>query len=107
MDVEAYFDAEAADGLRAVYEFRVGDEVFHVRVDSGTIDALHGPAQHPDAVVEADDDEAFTELAEGRLRLADAIKNETVSASGDRQALNRLRHLFRRPPAADRYGSAQ
>ncbi|MFI6648372.1 winged helix-turn-helix transcriptional regulator [Streptomyces sp. NPDC050529] len=104
--MEAYFDAEAADGLRAVYEFRVGDEVFHVRVDDGTAEALHGPAQHPDAVVEADD-EAFTELAEGRLRLADAIKNETVSASGDRQALNRLRHLFRRPPAADRHGSAQ
>ncbi|WP_327710250.1 winged helix-turn-helix transcriptional regulator [Streptomyces sp. NBC_00464] len=104
--MEAYFDAEAADGLRAVYEFRVGDEVFHVRVDDGTVEALHGPAQHPDAVVEADD-EAFTELAEGRLRLADAIKNETVSASGDRQALNRLRHLFRRPPAADRHGSAQ
>lgn len=104
--MEAYFDAEAADGLRAVYEFRVGDEVFHVRVDNSTIEALHGPAQHPDAVVEADD-EAFTELAGGRLRLADAIKNGTVSVSGDQQALKRLRHLFRRPPAADRHGTAE
>ncbi|WP_328911057.1 winged helix-turn-helix transcriptional regulator [Streptomyces sp. NBC_00234] len=104
--MEACFDAEAAAGVRAVYEFRVGDEVFHVRVDRGTIEALHGPAQHPDAVIEADD-EAFVELAEGRSSLANAIKNKAVSASGDREALEGLRNIFRRPPQAVRQASAR
>ncbi|MEV6426350.1 winged helix-turn-helix transcriptional regulator [Nocardia sp. NPDC051463] len=102
LGLEACFDAEAAAAVRAVYEFRVGDEVFHVRVDDGTIEALHGPAQHPDVVIEADY-EVFAELADGRLSLADAIKNEAVSTSGDQQALRRLGTLFRRPrPVARR-----
>ncbi|MFE9854887.1 winged helix-turn-helix transcriptional regulator [Streptomyces sp. NPDC005780] len=105
LGMEAYFDAEAAEGVRAVYEFRVGDEVFHVRVDDGTIEALHGPAQHPDAVVEADE-AAFAALAEGRSNLADAIGTGSFSASGDRQALTRLPRLFRRPSAADRHPPA-
>lgn len=100
--MEACFDADAAADVRAVYEFRVGDEVFHVRVDDGTIEALHGPAQHPDAVIQANDD-VFAELAEGRLNFAHAIKNGAVSSFGDRQALRRLPALFRRPrPAARR-----
>src|SRR5262245_15610025 len=34
--MEAFFDPTAADGVRAVYEFRVDEEVFHVRVVDGT-----------------------------------------------------------------------
>ncbi|WP_326666495.1 SCP2 sterol-binding domain-containing protein [Streptomyces sp. NBC_00385] len=105
LGMEAYFEVEAAEDVRAVYEFRVGDEVFHVRVDGGTIEALHGPAQHPGAVVEADE-VAFAALAEGRSDLGDAIGTGTLSASGDRDALNRLPRLFRRPSAADRHPPA-
>ncbi|TCO55993.1 winged helix-turn-helix transcriptional regulator [Actinocrispum wychmicini] len=99
LGMEAYFDADAAAGVRAVYEFRVGEEVFHARVDNGTIDALYGPAQQPDAVITTTDD-TLAELAEGRTTLAEAIRNNTVSASGDKQAIRQLRTLFRRPRAA-------
>ncbi|MEU4441764.1 winged helix-turn-helix transcriptional regulator [Actinosynnema sp. NPDC050801] len=99
--MEAFFDADAATGVRAVYEFRVGDEVFHVRVDDGTVDAGHGPAQQPDAVVATDED-VFADLADGRSSLADKIASGAATVSGDRDALHRLGTLFRRPSPAER-----
>ena len=99
--MEAFFDPEAAAGVRAVYEFRVGDEVFHVRVDDGEVDAGHGPAGRPDAVVETDE-AVFASLADGRSSLADKSAAGEASASGDREALRRLGSLFRRPSPAER-----
>ncbi|MET9632682.1 winged helix-turn-helix transcriptional regulator [Lentzea sp. NPDC006480] len=101
LGLRACFDAEAAAGLRAVYEFRVDDEVFHARVDDGTIEALHGPAQHPDAVITIGED-AFVDVTGQRLTLADAIKTGAASASGDRAALRELTKLFPLPPARER-----
>jgi DNA-binding HxlR family transcriptional regulator len=101
LGMEAFFDPAAADGVRAVYEFRVDGEVFHVRVADGTAEAVNGPAQLPDAVVETGED-VLIGLAEGTTTLAEAIKDKAVTVSGDRDALRRLRTLFRRPRAANR-----
>jgi DNA-binding HxlR family transcriptional regulator/putative sterol carrier protein len=90
------FDAEAAGGLRAVYEFRIDDEVFHARVGDGTIETAYGPTERPDAVIECDD-EVFLGVTTGRLSLTEAIMDGTAKASGDRQALRRLHTLFRWP----------
>ncbi|MFD0199974.1 MULTISPECIES: SCP2 sterol-binding domain-containing protein [Saccharothrix] len=99
--MEAFFDPGAAAGVRATYEFRVGDEVFHVRVDDGTVDAGHGPDPRPDAVVETSED-VFADLAGGRSSLADKITSGAAAASGDRDALRLLGTLFRRPEPARR-----
>lgn len=99
--MESYFDADAAAGVRAVYEFRVGDEVFHVRVTDGAVEAAHGPAQLPDATITMADD-VLVGIAEGRLTLASAIRDRTATAAGDRDALRRLRTLFRRPAPTPR-----
>jgi DNA-binding HxlR family transcriptional regulator len=99
--MEAFFDPDAAQGVRAVYEFRVGDEVFHARITDGTIDAQHGPAQQPDAVLETTDD-ALVELTEGRKTLAELIKSGAVTTSGDKKAARQLCTFFRRPPPASR-----
>jgi DNA-binding HxlR family transcriptional regulator len=96
LGMRACFDADAAAGVRAVYEFRIGDEVFHADIDDGLIDTRHGPAQRPDAVVEFTD-EAFREVATGRQTIGEAVETGTASASGDRTALGRLRTLFRWP----------
>ncbi|QFY08977.1 transcriptional regulator [Nonomuraea phyllanthi] len=96
LGLRACFDAEAAAGLRAVYEFRVGEEVFHVRIDDGAIDTLHGPAQRPDATVTMSE-EAFLGLTGHALTLAEAIESRAASASGDEEALRRLKGLFRLP----------
>lgn len=99
--MEASFDAQAATGVRAVYEYRVDEEVFHVRVEDGTIEAELGPAQRPDVVIETSGDR-FAELAEGRWRLTDGLKDGTATATGDRQLLRLLGKLFRLPEPASR-----
>jgi DNA-binding HxlR family transcriptional regulator len=101
LGLRACFDPEAAAGLRAVYEFRIDDEVFHTRIDDGTIEALHGPAQHPDAIITISE-EAFVALTGQSLTLAKAIKSGAASVSGDREALRRLNRLFRLPPSRSR-----
>ncbi|MGS2809159.1 winged helix-turn-helix transcriptional regulator [Nocardia sp. MW-W600-9] len=96
LGLRACFDAEAATGLRALYEFRVEEEIFHARIDDGTIETVHGPAQHPDVTITIGG-EVFRDLAAGRSTLAEAISDGAASASGDRQALRRLHQLFRLP----------
>ncbi|WP_433346294.1 alkyl sulfatase C-terminal domain-containing protein [Microtetraspora malaysiensis] len=96
LGLKACFDAEAAAGLRALYEFRVEEEVFHARIDDGTIETVHGPAQHPDVIITTSR-ETFRDLAASRSTLAEAISSGAASASGDRQAVHRLHRLFRLP----------
>ncbi|MBO8192881.1 transcriptional regulator [Streptomyces oryzae] len=97
LGLRACFAPEAAAGLRAVYEFRVEDELFHVRVDDGTIEALHGPAQYPDATITISQ-QAFLRLIGQRRTFAEVVDTGDASASGDSEALRRLRGLFRLPP---------
>jgi DNA-binding HxlR family transcriptional regulator len=102
--MEAFFDAGAADGVRAVYEVRVDDEVFHVRVADGTVEATHGPAQLPDAVLETTE-QVLVELTEGRTTFADAVRNKRLRTAGDKEAVRRFRTLFRWPSPTARVDS--
>ena len=101
LGLRACYDPEAATGLHAVYEFRVDDELFHARIDDGAIEALHGPAQHPDVTVTISQ-EAFLRLTDQSLTIAEALKTGAAYASGDPKALRRLRGLFRLPPPRTR-----
>ncbi|MFE1228769.1 winged helix-turn-helix transcriptional regulator [Streptomyces sp. NPDC058745] len=101
LGLRACFEAKAAAGLRAVYEFRVGDEVFHARIDDGTIEALHGPAQHPDATISMSED-VFIGVTGQKQTLAEAIATGAATASGDTEALRRLNGLFRLPSPRSR-----
>lgn len=101
LGLQACFDAEAAAGLRAVYEFRIDDEPFHARVDDGTIETLHGPAQHPDATITISED-AFLRLTGQEITLAEALADGAASVTGDSEALRRLSTLFRLPPPRSR-----
>ncbi|MFE3441512.1 winged helix-turn-helix transcriptional regulator [Nocardia sp. NPDC059180] len=101
LGLRACFDPEAATGLRAVYEFHIDDEVFHTRIDDATIEALHGPAQHPDVTITIGT-EAFLRLTGQDLTLAEAIETGAASVSGDGEALRRLKGLFRLPLPHDR-----
>ncbi|GGO69043.1 winged helix-turn-helix transcriptional regulator [Nonomuraea cavernae] len=97
LGLRACFDADAAAGVRLVCEFRIDDEVFHTRVDDGTIEALNGPAQHPDVVITIGED-AFVEVIGLTLPLAEAVASGAADVSGDREQLSRLTRLFRLPP---------
>lgn len=101
LGLRACFDPEAAAGLRAVYEFRVDDEVFHARVDDGTMEAQHGPAQHPDATITISE-EALVALTGTGGTFTEAIQSGAASASGDPEALHRLAGLFGLPRSGSR-----
>jgi DNA-binding HxlR family transcriptional regulator len=101
LGLEACFDPEAAAGLHAVYEFRVDDEPFHARVDDGAIEVLHGPAQNPDAAITISEG-AFLRIVGQGLTLSEAIESGAASASGDREALRRLKGQFRLPAPRSR-----
>jgi DNA-binding HxlR family transcriptional regulator/putative sterol carrier protein len=105
LGMQAVFDPDAAADLRAVYEFRVDDEVFHARVHDGTVESVHGAAQQPDVVVTTDSD-TFIELVEGRRTVADAVRDGTAALTGDRRLARRLRGLFRRPQPRERGADA-
>ncbi|MEK1942228.1 MAG: helix-turn-helix domain-containing protein [Pseudomonas sp.] len=44
----------ASDGIRAAYEFQVGAEVFHIRVDDGEVLTRSGPAPAADVIIRCD-----------------------------------------------------
>ncbi|MEV0202702.1 winged helix-turn-helix transcriptional regulator [Nonomuraea sp. NPDC050691] len=83
LGLRACFDAEAASGVRVVYEFRIADEVFYARVHDGTIETVLGAAQQ-----------------------ADAIRHGVARVSGDTEAVGRLKSLFRLPRPESRHGQA-
>ncbi|MGP3910180.1 LLM class flavin-dependent oxidoreductase [Nonomuraea sp. 10N515B] len=71
------------------------------RIGDGTIEALHGPAQHPDATITLSE-ETFLGLTSQRLTLTEAVDSGAASTSGDSEALSRLNGLFRLPPPRSR-----
>lgn len=97
------FVPEAAEGLTAVYEFRVDGEAFHARVAGGAIETGHGAAAHADVVVEADG-ETFLELARGGFQVGDPVWGGRVEVTGDEDAARALGRLFRWPEQGVRVG---
>ena len=49
-----FFDPDAADGLDARYELRLGESRFRIRIADGSIELDRGAAEDPDAIIETD-----------------------------------------------------
>ncbi len=101
--MKAAFRPEAARWVRETYEFRVGEDVFHVRVDDGVSEPEYGPAWEPDIVVATDPD-TFLSLVSGRIELADAVEAGKLDIEGDTEALARVGEIFGPPTGARRSG---
>jgi DNA-binding HxlR family transcriptional regulator/putative sterol carrier protein len=98
--LRARFDAGAADGLRADYELRLGEDRFRVEVADGEIQAARASADQADATIDADPDTLSAVLWGGRS-LADAQRSGTMTIDGDEAAVQRFVRLFPMPePAA-------
>jgi DNA-binding HxlR family transcriptional regulator len=78
----------AAGRTRETYEFRVDDEVFHVRAEGDDAKIRQGPAADPDLIVDGDA-ETFFGVAAGRLSPAEAVGTGAIRVEGDREALAR------------------
>jgi len=100
---KATFRPEAARWVRETYEFRVGEDVFHVRVDEGVSEPEYGPAWEPDLVVTTDPD-TFLALVAGRIEPADAVEAGKLDIEGDAEALGRVGEIFGPPTGARRSG---
>jgi DNA-binding HxlR family transcriptional regulator/putative sterol carrier protein len=98
--LRARFDAGAADGLRADYELRLGEDRFRIEVADGEIETARGSADRADATIDADPDTLSAVLWGGRS-LADARRSGTMTIDGDETAVERFVRLFPLPePAA-------
>jgi DNA-binding HxlR family transcriptional regulator len=97
--LRARFDADAARGLRADYELRLGEDRFRVAVADDEIEIERGDADRPDATIDTDPDTLAAVLWGGRP-LADAQRSGSMSIEGDKAAVKRFVSLFPMPERA-------
>jgi DNA-binding HxlR family transcriptional regulator len=97
--LRARFDARAADGLRARFELRLGEDRFRVSVADAGIEVARGGADRPDATIDSDPDTLNGVLWGGRS-LADAQRSGGLTIEGDKAAAARFVRLFPTPEPA-------
>jgi DNA-binding HxlR family transcriptional regulator len=91
------FDAEAAAGLTASYELRLGgSDVFRVEVTDGELDVARGSASDPDGKI-ATDPATLAGLLAGQVPLDTAIESGAAEIAGGKRAVGRFLRLFPMP----------
>jgi DNA-binding HxlR family transcriptional regulator len=99
------FDPRAAEGLRASYEVRLGEESFRAVVAEGRFEVERGTADRPDATIETDPGTLAALVYEGR-RLAEALRSGDIKIEGEESAVERFLGLFSLPePASPAVGA--
>ena len=93
------FDPEAAGNLEVRYEMVLGDQVFGLEVERGSIRVYRGAPGGPDARIETDVETLGTLVYEGG-DLDEALRTGDVEIEGDRSAVDRLLGLFPLPEPA-------
>jgi DNA-binding HxlR family transcriptional regulator len=99
--LRARFDPEAADGLRATYELRLGQDRFRIEVADGKLEAARGDAEQADATIDTDPDTIGAVLWSNRS-LAAAQRSGTMTVEGDKAAVERFVALFPIPEPSAR-----
>jgi DNA-binding HxlR family transcriptional regulator len=97
LSLQSMFRAERAAGVHETWEYRVGDDIFWLRVDDGSIDGGEGPADAPDLVVSTDAD-TFRAIGTGLLDPSDAAAAGRIAVTGDQKRFIRSLELV--PPPA-------
>jgi DNA-binding HxlR family transcriptional regulator/putative sterol carrier protein len=94
------FDSDAARGLRAGYELRLGEDRFRIQVADDEIEVARGGASRADVTIDTDPD-TLSAVLWGRRPLADAQRAGKLTIEGDKEAAERFVRLFPMPePAA-------
>ncbi|CAM4471932.1 winged helix-turn-helix transcriptional regulator [Nocardia ninae] len=75
------------------YEFRIGDEVFHVLCENRTARVVDGSPDDPALVVTADP-ETFIRIGTEQLGILDAMLSGNLTVSGDSTSLTRCLRLL-------------
>jgi DNA-binding HxlR family transcriptional regulator len=94
------FDPRAADGLKASYELRLGEDRFRAEVAGDQFEIVRGDADRPDAAIETDVGTLAALVYDDR-RLEEALGSGDVKIQGDESVVERFLGLFALPePAA-------
>jgi len=93
------FDPDAAEGLEASYELRMGEDRFRAEVAGGSFEVERGSAEEPDATIEGDSTTLAELVYEGRP-LSEALRSGEVKIEGDETAVERFLTLFPLPEPA-------
>lgn len=91
--MRATFRPDAARGVYETYEMHVGDEVFHMVVADGTLQARSGEATDPDFVFRSDL-ATFMAIGAGQLTAMDAVTRGLAEVEGDVGAALRCPAIF-------------
>ena len=90
------FDPLAAGDLNARIELRLNDDRFRAEVTDGRVTLARGPADRPDAAIEAGAG-TFRAVLFGSRRLADAQRSGDLTVTGDLRVVTRFLAVFPRP----------
>ena len=93
------FDARAAEGLRASYELRLGEDRFRAVVDDGWFEISRGGSERPEATIETDAGTLAALIYYGRP-LAEALRSGEIKIEGEESAVERFLGLFSLPEPA-------
>lgn len=91
--VKSVIKAQATAETRESYEFRVDDEVFHVRIEDGEAEVRQGPAANPALVVRSDA-QTLLAVAAGREEPAAAVASGAIGMEGDQDARERCMRML-------------
>jgi ubiquinone biosynthesis protein UbiJ len=98
------FDPRAAEGIKASYELRLGEDVFRALVDDGRFEIQRGSADRPEATIETDPGTLAALVYDDR-ELAEVVRFGDLKLEGERTAVERFLRLFPLPePAAPTSG---
>jgi len=86
------FRPDAAKGVRASYELRMGEIVIHARIDDGEIIVAPGPLQGAQLIIEAGP--AIRALFAREMTAAEAIKCGAVKLTGNKRLFTTFVDMF-------------
>jgi DNA-binding HxlR family transcriptional regulator len=94
--LRSLFDSDAAAGLEASYELRLGEERFRVDVARGELGLERGEVERPAVAIETDAP-TLAGLLTGQLPLEDALESGAVVIEGGKRETERFLVLFPMP----------
>ena len=93
------FEPDAAGGLEASIEIRLGEERYRAEIANGRLDLARGGAVAPDAVIEADP-ATLAALVYGGRKLSEASRSGGFRVEGDKAVVKHFLTLFPLPEPA-------
>lgn len=91
--VQAMVHGQPVPDVSESYEFRVDDDVFHLRLHGGKASAVRGPAEDP-AIVVSTDATTFVKIGAEMISPFDALVSGALRIDGDAAAAQRCTRLL-------------